>query len=57
MKKVKGLDFGETYQQSFVTEVEGTQINVIHKNHLIMSKEASNRPKDQDDISHLKALN
>ena len=57
MKKVKGLDFDETYKHSFVTEVQGIQINVIHKNHLIVAKEASNRPKDQDDILHLKAIN
>jgi hypothetical protein len=53
MKAVKGLDFQDTYKDSLVVEIDSIPTRVIHKNHLIMSKKASNRPKDQDDIIHL----
>jgi len=53
MKSVKGLDFYGTYKSSIIIEVDSIPTRVIHLNHLIKSKKASNRPKDQDDIQHL----
>ncbi len=53
MKKVKGLNFAETYSNSIEADIDGVLIRVIHKNRLIQAKKASNRPKDQDDIDHL----
>ena len=53
MKKVKGLNFAETYSNSIEADIDGVLIRVIHKNQLIQAKKASNRPKDQDDIDHL----
>lgn len=53
MKKVKGLDFDEVYKFANMVDVEGLRVRLIHLNHLIQAKKASNRPKDQDDIIHL----
>ena len=53
MKKVKGLEFDHCYESAVVMEVDGIKTRVIHKNHLIEAKKASDRPKDQDDIEHL----
>ena len=54
MTKVKGLTFKETYELAQITEIDGVKTRVIHKNHLIQAKKAAGRPKDQDDIEHLK---
>jgi len=35
-------------------EVDGGPVRVIAKNDLIKAKLSSNRPKDQDDLLHLK---
>jgi len=53
MKSVKGLEFENTYENSFIAEVDGIKIRVVHKNQLIEAKRASNRPKDKDDLEHL----
>jgi hypothetical protein len=52
--KVKGLDFDKVFENSESREIEnGFFAKVIHLNDLIKAKQASNRPKDQDDVDHL----
>ncbi|MFC2126693.1 nucleotidyltransferase [Bacteroidota bacterium] len=53
MTSVKGLDFNRSYERSNIVEVNGLMIRIIDHNDLLLSKKASNRPKDQDDIDHL----
>jgi hypothetical protein len=55
MTSVKGLKFEDTFREAIITEVEGTTLRLIHYNHLILAKKASNRPKDQDDLENLKS--
>lgn len=52
--KLKGLDFSDVWNSREEKKLdENLFVKVIHLNHLIMAKKASNRPKDQDDIQHL----
>jgi len=53
MTAVKGLDFVETFKNVKIFEEQGLKIRTIHKNDLIKAKQASNRPKDQDDIANI----
>lgn len=55
MTSVKGLNFQDTFQEAIITEVDGITLRLIHYNHLVMAKKASNRPKDQDDLENLKS--
>ena len=54
MNKVKGLEFENCYLESTIKEVDEILIRVINYNHLIKAKMAAGRPKDIDDIEHLK---
>ncbi len=54
MTEVKGLDFGQTYSASKVIIDNGLSIRIIHLNDLIVTKKASGRLKDLDDINQLK---
>ena len=56
MTDAKGLDFGDAFKNSSIHELEGIKVRVIHVNDLIKQKKAVNRPKDQNDIEHLKPL-
>ena len=56
MTEAKGLDFDDAFKNSSIHELEGLKIRVIHVNDLIKQKKAVNRPKDQNDIDHLKPL-
>lgn len=53
MTAVKGLDFKDAFRKSKMFEDHGIQIRTLHKNDLIASKKASNRPKDQDDLENI----
>lgn len=53
MTKVKGLNFGECYDQTVFFEENGLQIRTIDINNLIEAKKASGRFKDQQDIENL----
>jgi hypothetical protein len=53
MTAVKGLDFDETFERAKIFEEQSLKIRTIHKNDLIKAKQASNRPKDQDDIANI----
>lgn len=55
MVNLKGLNFEDCYKQAVDFVEEDLKIRTINLNHLIKAKEASNRPKDVDDIQNLKS--
>jgi len=48
--------FDDCYVLASTAEIDGVSIRFLHLNHLIRSKEASGRPKDQIDLLELKRL-
>ncbi len=60
MTDVKGLgkeNFNECFELAAVSDILGIPVRFLHYNHLIRSKEAANRPRDQWDIEELKKRN
>ncbi len=60
MTKVKGLDkmnFDEYYNMALKANIKGIIVPFIHYNHLLESKLAANREKDQNDIKQLREIN
>ena len=60
MTDVKGLGkehFNECFEMAPVTDILDIPVRFLHYNHLIRSKEAANRPRDQWDIEELKKRN
>jgi hypothetical protein len=56
MTSVKGLEnipFDECYELAVVAEIEKIPVRFLHYNHLVQSKRASNRLKDQLDLEEL----
>ncbi len=53
MTTVKGLDFQDCYQRTQLVEIGGIKIRILSREDLIISKKASGRHKDRDDIDHL----
>ena len=59
MTDVKGLeDFGFSIclSKASVADIDGIDVPFLHINHLIASKKAANRPKDQLDIIYLEKI-
>jgi hypothetical protein len=59
MEDLKGMEeegFAECFEMAEQLTIEGIQIRFLHYNHLIKSKQASNRLKDQLDIEELKKI-
>jgi hypothetical protein len=59
MTTVKGLEslsFDEYYNMAVVAEIEGVPVRFLHYNHLIESKKAANRLKDQLDVQELEKI-
>jgi hypothetical protein len=59
MTKVKGLEgstFDKCYDMAVVAEIEGVRVRFLHYNHLIESKKAANRLKDQLDDEELEKI-
>jgi len=52
--ELKGLSFTEAFSNSNLVQVENIEVRLIHLNDLIVAKKASARPRDIDDINHLK---
>jgi predicted nucleotidyltransferase len=52
---VKGLDFESTYTHSELVKYDGIQVRMIDIRDLIATKKAVHRPKDLDDLEHLKS--
>lgn len=60
MTDVKGLgkeNFNECYDMAIVSDILGVPVRFLQYGHLIRSKEAANRPRDQWDIEELKKRN
>ena len=51
---VKGLSFEATYTHSELVKYDDVQVRMIDIRDLITTKRAVNRPKDLDDLQHLK---
>jgi len=59
MLGVKGLEsftFDECLEQANIADIEGVRVPFLHINHLISSKKAANRPKDQIDVIYLEKI-
>ena len=59
MTTVKGLEsltFDECYNMAVVAEIEGVPVRFLQYNHLIESKKAANRLKDQLDVQELEKI-
>jgi hypothetical protein len=56
LKAFNSFDFDQCYQRAKSGEFKGIHFKVIHMNDLLKEKEATNRPKDQADIIHLREL-
>jgi hypothetical protein len=57
LKAFSAFDFDQCYERATSGEFNGVHFRVIHMNDLLKEKEATNRPKDQADIIHLKEVN
>ncbi len=53
MVAVKGLDFGDCFQNAIYFDVDGLKVRTIYINDLINAKKASGRSKDWDDLENL----
>ncbi|MDA7744557.1 hypothetical protein N8911_00510 [bacterium] len=59
MTSLKGFDsndFNDCFKVAAEAEIHDITIRFLHLNHLIKSKEATNRPKDQLDLIELKKI-
>ncbi len=59
MVGVKGLEqytFDECLEMATIGDIEGVLVRFLHINHLIDSKKAANRPKDQIDVIYLEKI-
>lgn len=59
MIDVKGLDdfgFEKCLEMASIAEINNIKVPFLHLNHLIESKKAANRPKDQVDIIYLSRI-
>ena len=54
MTSVSGVDFEECYEQRELRDWDGVPIAVISLGMLKRNKQAAGRPKDLDDLEHLK---
>jgi len=59
MVGVKGLEqytFDECLEMATMGDIDGVIVRFLHINHLIASKKAANRPKDQIDVIYLEKI-
>jgi hypothetical protein len=56
LKTLKEFDFDAAYSRAANGQFEDIRFKVIHAKDLLKEKEATNRPKDQGDIEHLRSL-
>lgn len=59
MVGVKGLEnisFDQCLELATIADIDGVIIPFLHINHLIASKKAANRPKDQVDVVYLEKI-
>lgn len=56
VKGLEGYPFDECLKKSSKAEIDGIIVPFLHINHLIESKKAANRPKDQVDVIYLEKI-
>lgn len=59
MEYIEGFvasEFNFCYEKASELTIEGITIRILHLNHLISAKEASNRPKDIIDLIELRKI-
>lgn len=56
VKGLEGFGFDECLKKASIAEINGVKIPFLHINHLIESKKAANRPKDQVDLIYLEKI-
>jgi hypothetical protein len=56
VKGLEGIGFDECLKFATIADVDGIQIPFLHINHLIASKIAANRSKDQVDVIYLEKI-
>jgi hypothetical protein len=55
LTSVSGLEFDEAWPEHLLVEVDGLQIPMIGRAHLLRNKKAAGRPKDQADVAWLES--
>jgi len=53
LTKITGVEFEEAEAERLMVSIEGIEIPVIGRNHLIQNKKAVGRPQDEADVSRL----
>jgi hypothetical protein len=56
LKGLENISFDDCFNMAVVTDVYDVPVRFLHYNHLIESKKAANRPKDQIDIIELEKI-
>lgn len=56
VKGLEGFGFDECQRMASLAEIGSVQVPFLHINHLIQSKIAANRPKDQIDVIYLEKI-
>ena len=56
VKGLEGFGFNECFKYATIGNIEGVKVPFLHINHLIASKLAANRPKDQLDVIYLEKI-
>lgn len=56
VKGLEGFGFDECLKMASIAEINGVKIPFLNINHLIESKRAANRPKDQVDLIYLEKI-
>ena len=50
MTDISGVEWNDAWEQRIATDLDGIQISVLSRTHVLANKRASNRPKDQEDV-------
>jgi hypothetical protein len=53
LTSVSGIEFDEAWDDRLVFELDGIQVHVISRSHLIANKRATNREQDRIDLEFL----
>lgn len=56
MTSIDGVSFAEAWPARVLTEVDGLQLPVLSREHLLINKRATGRPQDRVDADRLEAL-
>jgi len=56
VKGLEGLGFDECLKKASIAEINNIKVPFLHINHLMESKKAANRPKDQVDLIYLEKI-